>query len=77
MTDEELIGYCEIHCETERALFHANDINRMFVLAGEPDPNLTGWYSVHEEMEELCKKARKRMKGQEKKALWKHLEEGL
>ena len=29
MTDAELIGYCDIHCETERALFNDRQINRM------------------------------------------------
>jgi hypothetical protein len=60
MNDDELIGYCEIHCTTERALFSANQINRMIVLAGLGDHNaLTpGWYPMHEEMQELVDLAR-------------------
>lgn len=67
MTDNELIGYAEIHCKTERAMFNANQIDRMLELAGDPPGFVTrpvrpGWYSVHENMEELCKLARERQK---------------
>lgn len=61
MTDDELIGYCQIHCETPRALFHADHVNRMLVLAGREPQDLEGFYSLHEEMEELCKLARERL----------------
>ncbi len=62
MNDKELIGYCEIHCTSERALFNEKQINRMIALAGYP-PNFvnsvrSGWYSLHEEMEELCRLAK-------------------
>lgn len=66
MEDEELIGYCEIHCQTPRALFNSQQINRMLVLAGHPkgypkeiEPNR--WVTVHADMEDLCKIARKRL----------------
>lgn len=36
MTDKDLIGYCELHCRTERALFSGTQINRMLMLAGQP-----------------------------------------
>lgn len=66
MTDEELIGYCEIHCETERALFSGSQINRMYALAGVDGERLSlrvdAFYSMHEDMKELCLKARKRIK---------------
>lgn len=65
MDDEHLIGYCEIHCKTERALFSDTHINRMIALAGYPQgfPKIvTGWYSMHEEMQELCDLAKDRQK---------------
>lgn len=70
MTDEELIGYCELHCTTERALFHVDHLDRMLELAGRPDGYVktckdwvTKWYSVHEdEMLPLCNLARERMR---------------
>jgi hypothetical protein len=60
MTDEELIGYCESHCTTERALFHSKHINRMIILAGrgEHDAKLDGWYSMHSDMQNLVDMAR-------------------
>lgn len=66
MSDVDLIGYCEIHCTTERALFVGEHINRMIELAGSPPPYVAcvpadGWYSVHEEMAELCALARARI----------------
>ena len=65
MTDAELIGYCDIHCETERALFNDRQINRMLELAGYPDGFVrdvrVGWYSVHQEMKELVRLARERV----------------
>lgn len=65
MTDNELIGYCESHCKTERALFVGEHINRMLALAGHPDGYVQEvpkdqWLSVHGEMENLCRIARKR-----------------
>ena len=60
MTDKDLIGYCEIHCKTERALFSADQINRMVVLAGlgEHNANIVGWHSMYEEMQEIVDLAR-------------------
>lgn len=63
MTDEQLISYCEIHCETERALFNQTHVNRMFELAGSAE-RVTGWVSMKEEMRELCVLARERLKRQ-------------
>jgi hypothetical protein len=61
MTDPELIGYCDIHCESERALFNERQINRMIELAGYPDGFVRdvsiGWYSVHDEMKALVRVA--------------------
>lgn len=33
-TDEEFLGYVEFHSKSERALFHVDDANRLFELAG-------------------------------------------
>ena len=33
-TDEELIGYADIHCETDLALFHKDHARRLLDLAG-------------------------------------------
>lgn len=62
MPAEQLIGYCEIHCETERALFPKEMVAQMVLLAGEPDhwakpeaiiSHAQKWYSLHGEMKEL------------------------
>jgi hypothetical protein len=65
-TDMDLIGYCELHCQTERALFSGKHINRMLALAGHPEPYVREvpeerFFSVHSEMENLCKLARERL----------------
>ena len=60
MTDSELIAYCQSHCETERALFNEDQVNRMIHLAGYPDwcvRKATGWMSAHETMAKLCELA--------------------
>lgn len=62
-TPEDLIGYCEIHCQTERALFSTSQINEMLKVAGHPEGYVreiegSGFYSMHESMEDLCKLAR-------------------
>lgn len=66
MNDRDLIGYCEIHCQTERALFKGDDVNRMIQLAGYPEGfvrQVPGhqFFSLHEEMEELVKLSRARL----------------
>ena len=63
MTDEQLIGYCEIHCETERALFKGTHINRMLKLAGPPKGFASSvpddaWLSLHDDMKTLCEAAK-------------------
>lgn len=71
MTDAELIGYCEIHCTSDRALFHSNHINRMLELAGHPEGYVhsvsEGFYSAHDEMQNLVDRARARIKAQGEK----------
>jgi len=63
LNDEELIGYCEIHCKTERALFHIDHIRRMWKLANEPEIKFPfgEWFSMHEDMQYLCSKAKQIM----------------
>lgn len=63
LTDEQFVNYCEIHCQTQRALFSGRDINRMLDLARGPDEYIRylpadEWFSVHEEMQELVDRAR-------------------
>jgi hypothetical protein len=62
MTDEELIGYCDLHSRTERGLFSAEQINRMVALAGlsekvqrVPDG---AWIALWDDMQILCDMAR-------------------
>lgn len=66
MDDTTLIAYCDIHSETPRALFSAEQVNRMAALAGVSEdrgllPN--AWYSMHEEMKELVRLARANREG--------------
>jgi hypothetical protein len=65
MTDEVLIGYCSIHCETERALFNPDQINRMVELAGFPPDyprKVDTWRQMWGSMETLCRLAYDRMR---------------
>lgn len=63
MNDEQLIGYCAIHCETPRALFIGRHINRMCELAGVATRvGDEEWHSVHEDMAELCRLAQVRLR---------------
>ena len=68
MAREELIGYCDDHSETERALFHKSMIAQMIEYAGRPgnysspEEILKGeqdLYSMHKEMKTLVDLARK------------------
>ena len=62
MTDEELIDYCDSHCETEQALFHVDHVNRMLKLAGVKSHGniIQEFLSLKGEMRNLVKKARER-----------------
>ncbi|MFA5202788.1 MAG: hypothetical protein WC708_00030 [Lentisphaeria bacterium] len=60
-TDEELIGYCRIHSQTQRALFHEMHVVRMLRMAGREEEARSieedgmGFYSIHEdEMEPIA-----------------------
>jgi hypothetical protein len=64
MTDTELLGYAEIHCRTERALFSAEHVNRILALAGHPEGyvySVTGMTAVHSDMQHLVDLVRARM----------------
>lgn len=65
-TAEELIGYCEIHCTTDRALFNGKQIIDILVLAGYDETTTSQidpqeWMPVHDDMARLCRMARARM----------------
>ena len=61
MNDKELLGYCEIHCTTQRAMFSADHLNILFELAGA-NRRVTGWHSAHEDVVmPLVREARRRM----------------
>lgn len=52
-TDEEFLGYFEIHCRTERALFNGYQIKRLVRLGGMEGDDVEGmrddqWASVYE-----------------------------
>lgn len=63
-TDEELLGYCELHCRTDVALFHIDQVRRVCVIADvDLDPFWPNWCSVGETtMLPLVEKARARLK---------------
>ena len=64
-SDEFFIGYCDIHCETPRALFSYEHCVRLYRLAGHEvaDPETPGFHAMHaEEAKPLIKKARERLK---------------
>lgn len=54
-TDEELIGYCRIHSQTQRALFHEMHVVRMLRMAGREEEAQSiekdgmGFYSIYED----------------------------
>lgn len=67
--DEDFLGYVEIHCTTERALFSGIHVRRLYELSGHACSGVypTGWYSVHEYVAApLIKAARLRLKEKEK-----------
>ena len=66
MTDDELLGYFEIHSRTERALFCKEDVERLLELSGSPKSNTERWpsfMSVRADIADpLVERARRRMK---------------
>ena len=60
MTDQELIDYCDIHCESELALFCREHVERMLKLAGvkQSSSRLPSFMSLHDEMKNLVRRAR-------------------
>lgn len=66
----DLIGYCAIHCKTERALFHKSMVAQMVEYAGRPKGflspeiiarGMTKFHSLHESMGKLVELARNRV----------------
>ena len=73
MTDEELLGYAEIHCRTDLGLFRKDHVNRLLALAGANwcrehgyPPQMPGpkeWYGLGPEvLGPVIGAARRRMK---------------
>jgi hypothetical protein len=64
MNNDDFLGYFELHSRTDRALFHRDQIVRLFELAGRDAPaDLIEWMSVHHEVSDpLVKEARARTK---------------
>jgi hypothetical protein len=63
--DGFFIGYCDIHCETDRALFSYEHCVRLYRLAGHDvdDPTTQGFHAMHEaEAKPLIKQARERLR---------------
>lgn len=52
---DQFLGYCDIHCETERGLFNGRQIGRLLRLAGHEELGLKWeavpdrWHSCDEE----------------------------
>ena len=67
MNLKELVGYCDLHSETPRALFRKDMIAQMIAYAGNPEDFPSAkemnkahkeWFSLHDDMKtlvNLCK----------------------
>jgi hypothetical protein len=66
MTDDELLGYAQLHSRTERALFHKGHVRRLLELAGRKVPDMLDqrefWSIDQYDMDPLVKEARERIK---------------
>lgn len=50
-SDEEFLGYFELHSRTPLALFHRGHVERLLKMAGqEVPPHLGEWTSVHDDV---------------------------
>jgi len=50
-SDEDFLGYFELHCRTDLALFHRKHVERLFKLAGQQIPEkLREWIPVHDDV---------------------------
>jgi hypothetical protein len=68
MTDQQFLGYVELHSKTPRALFSNSDVCRFLVLAGEQDIavalhfGFSGFTPMHyDEIQGFLEQARKRL----------------
>lgn len=59
-SDEEFLGYFELHSRTDLALFHRGHVERLLKMAGQPIPaGLGEWTSVrHDVADPLIAQAR-------------------
>lgn len=79
MRDVDLVAYCELHCRTERALFHRDHVARMYGLAnqGHGPYGLPEFVSVRENvMLPLVEAARKNLVVYRPTA-WERLDQGI
>lgn len=67
MTDEEFLGYVEIHSRTPRALFHRKHAQRLIDMSGEGTFPIEGeWITIHDDIAQpLVDAARKKQMLQE------------
>jgi hypothetical protein len=50
-SDDEFLGYFELHCRTPLALFHRGHVERLLRMAGHAVPGRLGeWTSVHNDV---------------------------
>lgn len=64
-SDEEFLGYVEIHSCTDRALFHRDHVLRLYKLAHVETPDLGhgSWFALFQDVADpLTKKARGRLR---------------
>lgn len=62
-SDDEFLGYFELHAPTPLALFARGHVVRLLKMAGvKPNPNLGEWTSVHSDVADpLIAEARARL----------------
>ena len=63
-TDDGFLGYVDLHCRTERALFHRKHVLRLYKMAHAeaPDLGMGSWFAMYQDVADpLIKKARGRM----------------
>jgi hypothetical protein len=66
MNDQELIHYCRIHSDTERALFHRDHVKRILELAGITEPVIDATWPMFisvpsSQMEPICDEAQRKL----------------
>jgi hypothetical protein len=71
MTDQQFLGYVELHSKRQRALFSNSDVCRFLMLAGEQDIavalhfGFSGFTPMHyDEIQGFLEQARKRLEAE-------------